>query len=158
MKQDDFDRRTVLKTSAAALSGVALAGCSGEEDEGDSASGSNDNANDGGDSDSGGKDGGGTEGEQGDDTPAVTILEHELVESDLGDAHVEGKVKNTSGEEQSYIEIEAKFFNEAGERVGDGLDNADDVGAGRVVTFEIISTVDYGEVAEYELETSTSAL
>lgn len=153
MVQDNLDRRTVLKTSAAALSGVALAGCSGEDDGADSASGSNDNANDdGADSDSGGKD----SGEQEEDTPDVTILEHELVESDLGDAHVEGKVKNTSGEEQSYVGIEAKFFNEAGERVGDGMDNADDVGDGRVVNFEVISTVDYAEVAEYELEASTS--
>jgi hypothetical protein len=133
---------------------VALAGCSGEDDGADSASGSNDDATDsGGDSNSGSKDDGGQEA----DSPDVTILEHELVESELGDAHVEGKVKNTSGEEQSYIGIEAKFFNDAGERVGEGLDNADDVGDGRVVNFEIISTVDYGEVAEYELEASTSS-
>lgn len=152
MVQYNADRRTVLKTTVATLSGVALAGCSGEDDGADSASGSNDNANDGGDSDSGGNEG----GEQDEDTPDVTILEHELVKSDLGDAHVEGKVKNTSGEEQSYVGIEAKFFNEAGERVGDGMDNADDVGDGRVVNFEVISTVEYDEVAEYEIEASTS--
>lgn len=71
-------------------------------------------------------------------------------------ATVEGKVKNTSGKEQSYIQVSAKFFNDANERIGEGMDNSTDVPDGQVVQFEIYATPKPDEIDHYELEAATS--
>lgn len=163
--QDSIKRRRFAQITAIGLLGAA--GCTGSEDDGDSANADvSDDDSDGSDAESGGNEDQSSDDaeeteeaqEEEEDTPDVTILEHELVKTELDDAHVEGKVENTSGEEQSYIGLEAKFFNADDERIGDGMTNATDVDADTVVNFEIISTVDYEEVDSYELEASTSPL
>lgn len=90
-------------------------------------------------------------------SPDVTILEDELNVGDYGTVSVVGKFKNTSGKEQSYIQVSAKFFNGKDERVGEGMDNATDVPDGQVVNFEILTMAKAEEIDHYELEASTSA-
>ncbi|WP_126665272.1 FxLYD domain-containing protein [Haloterrigena salifodinae] len=122
-----------------------LAGCSGSEDNGDSASSNGDENGD----ENGNENGG--------DSGSVEILEHEAVEAEYGDSvNIEGKIQNNTGEEQSYIEVSALFYDSEGTRVGDGMDNFNDVADGSTLSFEIVTTVGSSEYDEYELETSTS--
>lgn len=153
-----MERRTFIAT-VASLSTATIAGCT-SEGETDEASGSNNQNDD--DEASGGSSDDTPEptdtATPTEDTPPVTILDHELVEGPTGNAEVAGTVQNTSGEEQSYIGVEAKFFDADDTRVGDTMWNAEDVGADRKVEFETaMSTTPMDDVESYELEASTSA-
>lgn len=141
-------RRTFIQRSAVTASLVALAGCSGDSEE-DSASGDS-----GSNDDSGGDGGSGSNDDDGGSDKKLEILEHEAYQEDYSSG-VRGKVKNVSGEEQSYVAVEAKFFDENGERLGDGLDNVQDLGDGKTWQFECVF-LDGDEFAEYEIKASTS--
>lgn len=138
-----MNRRKFIATMASA-SIITAAGCaSSGEEESDSASGSSD--------------GDGSEEEA--EGEGVEILEHEVVEPDIGSyIEIHGKVQNNTGQEQDYIEIEGIFYNADEERVGDTWTNVTDVPDGEVVQFELTPTVESSEFEEYELSTSTSAL
>lgn len=158
MQNQRTRRRFVQLATATTVAG--LAGCSSEGDTGDSAS------SDGGADDETTDEATDEPADDGDDTatpepteteteqPDVTILEHGLEEGSIGQKVV-GKMENTSGEEQSYLGVEAKFYNADDERIGEGMDNATDVAAGTVVNFEILSTADE-DIDSYELDASTS--
>jgi len=147
------DRRTVLKTSVAAFSGIALAGCSGEESE-DSASGSNDNSgsnsNSNGDSDSG------SNSNSNDDKQEVKIVEHDTYEKEF-ESGVKGKVKNVSDSTLDYVEVEVKFYDKDGNRLGDNFTNVEELGAGKTWEFKLMF-LDDGEFADYKLTATTDAL
>lgn len=138
MVQYNTDRRTVLKTTVAALSGVALAGCSGESTD-DSASGS--------------KDGGGGGS---DDQQQVKIVEHGTYEEEF-ESGVEGKVENVTDSTLDYVEVEVKFFDAEGNRLGDNFTNVEDLAAGKTWQFKLMFLED-GEFADYELTATTDAL
>lgn len=89
------------------------------------------------------------------DSP-VRIEHHDLTEDYFGDARVSGELTNAGDTELSYVEVNARLYNEAGTRIGDGFDNASDVAPGETITFEVMTMVPYDDVADYELEVSTS--
>lgn len=91
------------------------------------------------------------------DAPDITIHEHELVEGPMGDAEVAGEVSNTSGEEQDYIQVDARFYDSDGTRIGESMWNAEDVAVDERLKFEtVMSTTDPDDVADYELKAGTS--
>lgn len=158
-----MERRKFLLATGAA-SGIAFAGCAGPDDDEtggveEDDPGNGEEATD--DPDERGEPGDDEGEEQEEDSEedaedAVTIHEHEMVEDFGGNAEIEGEAENTSGEEQSYIEIGATFFDEDDTRIDDSFTNESDVPDGQVFTFEIMTTTDYEEVDRYELEWSLS--
>lgn len=127
-----MNRRKFIAMTGTSIGLASMAGCVDGGEEG--------TAN-GGNGDSGGD--------------AITIHDHSLESSALG-AKVVGEAENTSGEEQSYVEIQARFFDSEGTRLGEGIDNASDVADGTRFNFEVISSVEASQVSDYELEWSTS--
>lgn len=122
------------------------------DDSGGSDSGSNDGSSD--DGSGGSDDGGGSGSNDSSNDEPLKILEHEAYEDGMS-AGVKGKVKNVSGQEQSYVAVEAKFFYED-ERVGEGLDNTTDLADGRVWSFDCMMMESDQQFDEYEIEASTS--
>lgn len=146
-------RRTLIQTiGSTAL--VAVAGCGTSESDVAEGNGDNDNNNDTPEPEDTPEDDDTSTPE--DDSPPVEILEHSLEEDDLGNARVVGKMENTTDDELSYMQVQARFFNADDERIGEAMDNASDVGSGTVVNFEIMSTVEADNVDRYELEASDS--
>lgn len=155
------DRRRFV-TGVASLVTIGLAGCSEGEtdtqggdggDGGDSEPTESDSQGDGGDSEPADT----TTAEPESDAKPVTILDHEMVwDTDMEWAVVEGTVENTSGEEQSYIQVKARFFDADDTRIGEGMWNASDVAADQKVTFETIPASADAEPARYEIEAGTS--
>lgn len=152
-----MNRRTYATTIVSLTAGSLLAGCTGS-DEGDTAGGTN-NDNDDSDSDDSDADTETAEPEpETEETPDVTILDHELITTDLDYAEVAGTVQNTSGDEQSYVAVEAKFFDADDTRIGDSVWNAQDVADDQKVKFEtVLSTTEAADVERYEIEAATSA-
>lgn len=92
-------------------------------------------------------------GGDGDDT--VVVHEHTLGQDSIGDAVIEGEATNQLGEEET-IYLEATFYDGGGTIIDDGLsDRNEDIPDGQRFQFEIISTVGYNEVDDYDLEWST---
>jgi hypothetical protein len=152
-------RRTFVTTVVSGAAMTAMAGCSGD-DSGDSASGGDGGGGD--ENDGGGSDNTDTS-EPTDsptpesDEPDVKLLDHEMAWDDtMGSATVKGTVKNTTDSELGYMQVEAKFFDSEDTRVGEGMWNANDVGAGQEVQFETTPAMPDEEPASYEVETSTS--
>lgn len=141
---------------------AGLAGCSGAENSDVAGGAVNDPANEstaaGGEStDATQTDEPTATSEQTADVPDVTIDSHELFKSALDFAEIRGEVTNTSGETQSYIEVEGTFFDDADTRIGTTMWNASDVPADQTIAFEtVMSTTDYEKVARYELVSTTS--
>lgn len=151
-----MQRRKFLATTTGAATTVTFAGCGGSGGSGSSDSASGDS----GDSQS-------TETPAEPSTPTETsapeqpdveILSHEMVYDDTLGAKVQGGVRNTTESTLSYIEVSAKFYNNDGTRVGEGMWNATDVEPKTTVQFETIGATVDSEPAEYEIETSISAL
>ena len=91
----------------------------------------------------------------GDDDDTVVVHEHELGQDAIGYAVIEGEATNELGSEET-IWLEATFYDEDGTIIDDGLnDRNEDIPDGQRFQFEIISTVDYAEVDDYDLEWRT---
>lgn len=128
------NRRTLL-TTIGTIGTVAIAGCGGTQE------GEVNTDNDG--------DGNNNEG-------TVEVHNQELTQDAIGDAVVEGEATNQLGSEETII-FEATFYDENDTIVGDGIESFhEDIPDGQRFQFEIISTVEYGNVADYDLEWSTS--
>ncbi|PSP73382.1 hypothetical protein BRC86_09450 [Halobacteriales archaeon QS_3_64_16] len=56
-------------------------------------------------------------------------------------AGVRGEATNTSDDSISYTDIQAKFYDSDGTRLGEALDNASDLGDGETYAFDAISTL-----------------
>lgn len=154
MVNDDITRRTAI-TGVGGLVIAAIAGCTEDDDDSDTANG-DDSSNNGDGSDGGTSDD--SDGGNGSDG-TVEILDHEVVEPEFGSyIEIHGEIQNNTGEEQSYIEIEAVFFDSDGTRVDDSFTNFTDVPDGQTIAYELITTVEPDEFDTYELETSTSAI
>lgn len=69
----------------------------------------------------------------------------------LGD-WVEGKAKNASGKTIDYVEIQAKFYNSKGNRVGSNFTNLTDFEPGEIWEFEISSFESPSEVEDAKVE------
>ena len=129
-------RRFIIGIGTAST--IALAGCS---EEGEVTTEGNGDGN--GDGNGGGND------------ETVIVHEQELTEDALGDAVVEGEATNELGSEET-IHMEATFYNSEGTILDDGLsDRNEDIPNGQRFQFEIISTVEYAEVGDYDIEYST---
>lgn len=123
-------RRKFLKLSGVAAT-VGLAGCSEEEGEVD------------------------TNGNGGNGDETVVVHDFELTQDAIGDAVVEGEATNNLGSEET-IYMEATFYNEEDTIIDDGIsDRNEDIPDGQRFQFEIVSTVEYAEVGDYDLEWST---
>lgn len=149
-----MNRRKFITIAASTGTIAALAGCASSEDDSDTASGDgNTNEDTGGN----GNGNGNGNGDGGDGSSGVEILTHNVVEPDIGSyVEIHGEIQNNTGEEQSYVEIRARFRDEDGTRVDDAFTNFTDVANGETLRFEIMTTLEPNEFAEYELETSTS--
>lgn len=118
---------------------TSLAGCGDDTD-----------YEDGGENQAGGNGGGS-------DTK-LEILEHEAVREDPGTSyeslHIEGRAENVSDSRLDYVEVEARFYNEAGDQIETGLANTNDLDAGATWAFEIMFMgmgEDAREVASYDI-------
>lgn len=150
-----MERRRFLAMAGATVVSMSLAGCGADDEADDEASG--DTGNDGGDNgdDSSGNsttDGGDSGGDGG---GGLEILEDEFYEDDIS-AGVEGTVKNNSDSEISYVGVQAEFLDAEGTRVGEGLDNTTDLGAGQEWAFDVMSTAEPSEIDSYNIEVSDS--
>lgn len=143
-----MQRRQFIVTTAITTTGL-LAGCTSSENNGDTASGGNDSSGDG------------DSGDGGESEKDIEIVEHELVRENEGEASesvsVQGIVKNVSGDSLSYVEVEAKFYDDSDTLLDSFMDNVNDLGDGEEWQF----SVDYpgmGEdaraVASYEITAS----
>lgn len=138
-------RRTFVTATAAT---AALAGCASDDpnyEDGDSNTGSG-----------GGDDGASVEED-------VVIREHELVREDEGSmsesVSVKGRAENTSDQTFSYVEVRARFYNEAGDMLDSMIDNINDLEPGQTWSFEIQYLGigdDAAEVADYDIAVGTS--
>jgi hypothetical protein len=140
-----MDRRAYLSLGVGAM--AAIAGCSDETDFEEGNTGGNGN----GDSDS-----------SGDSDDALEILEHELVRENAGSASetvsVEGRAENVGDQQLSYVEVRARFYNEAGDQLDSSLDNTNDLDPGTTWAFEIQHFAigeDAAEVADYDIGVGT---
>lgn len=136
---DNTTRRQFLAIGAASLSG--LAGCATNVGESTYESGG-----DVGDSDS----------SLPSETDSIEVFDVEEESSVLG-AVIEGKMKNTSGEAQDYIQIKAFFYDSEKTRLGEAMDNSSDVPDGQTVKFKCQSTVEPEKVDTYTLKVGTTA-
>lgn len=161
-----MNRRRFVTSVASGVAVTMLAGCT-EEDSGETATG-------GGTTPEDGSNGGDTtteaEGEGGDETTTeetggeetttsqsdIEIIDHTMEYDDTMGARVVGTVQNTTDSEMSYMQVQARFFDEEETRVGEGLWNATDVAAGTEVSFETTPAMVDSEPATYEVETSTT--
>jgi hypothetical protein len=141
-------RRTVMaQAGSALLATTALAGC--------------------GSSDSGGQPAG-EDGNMHDSTPTPTpaashgsehvdIIDHSGGVTDAGFAAVRGTAKNVTDRRLSYVQIEARYLDSSGTRIGSGLDNVSNLGAGRECAFEATCLdCDTDRVDSYQLEITAS--
>lgn len=85
----------------------------------------------------------------------LEILEHELVEDDFG-VSVEGVVANNTGDELSYVEVGAVFYNSDGQRIGDSFTNTTDLPDGQEWVFEILTTEDAEDIDDYSIAVTDS--
>jgi len=72
-------------------------------------------------------------------------------------AGVRGEVTNTSDGSISYTDIQVKFYDSDGTRLGETLDNASDLGSGETYAFDAVSTLTGDEsdsVASYTISIS----
>ena len=137
-------RRQYLRTAGASISVPLIAGCSGDN-ETDSDSGDPD-GNDGG--------GGGSDGDDNEE-PDLEILNHEFYEEAYS-AGVKGTAQNNTDSELSYAEIEVVFLDSEGTQIEDGMDNVNELAAGRKWEFDCMFLGDDpSRVDSYEIEAST---
>ncbi|PSQ43805.1 hypothetical protein BRD17_05385 [Halobacteriales archaeon SW_7_68_16] len=152
-----MNRRRYLATVGTTASALALAGCLGD-DGGDSGGGDadgNSGDSDSGNSGDGGDNNDGSSGSGGNDQPDVELLNHEFYEEEFS-AGVRGTAVNNTDSELSYVEAEAVFLDESGTQIGDGLDNVNDLAAGREWEFDCgFFGDDASRIAEYEIEVSS---
>jgi hypothetical protein len=74
---------------------------------------------------------------------------------------VRGEVTNTSNSAIPYTGIQVKFYDSEGTRLGEGLDNTSDLGAGETYAFDVPSllTSDKADsIASYTITVTDSAL
>jgi len=128
-----MENRREFLTGVATVGTITIAGCAGDDEE-TTVEGEN----------------GGNGGGEG-----LVIEEHELVEDDFS-VQIEGILLNDTGEEQSYIEIRSTVYDEDGVRIDDFFTNTTDVPDGERWRFEVAVLEDAEDVADYELEASTS--
>ena len=83
-------------------------------------------------------------------SPPIKILDYQL-KKDQWFAYVEGNIKNTSSRVVSYAEVWAYFYDAAGRRIGEYLDNTVDLGPGMIWRFRISYLGDKREVARVEV-------
>lgn len=86
----------------------------------------------------------------------IEILSDEWYEEGYN-AGVRGEIKNVSGDELSYVQIEANFYDDGGAKIGDGMDNTSDLPADTVYKFDVMyMDTDAENVADYELSVDVS--
>lgn len=131
---------------------MAIAGC-GSESSSDESGGSADDG-DGGNEDT--SSGDGDSGDGGGGGGSLEIVEDEFYEEDMG-AGVRGVVQNNGDEEIAYVEVKAEFLDSEGTRIGDGLANTSDLGAGQKWEFDAAYLdTDSSEVEDYQIEVTES--
>lgn len=98
-----------------------------------------------------------------DDEPLVEIIENRLVRERPGTeeeiVRLEGIAENTSDRQLTYVELEARFYDEDEELLDSTVEHLDDVTAGRRWEFAIEYPrigEDAAAVADYEIEVVTN--
>lgn len=88
--------------------------------------------------------------------PAAEIIEHSAYEEEF-ESGVRGVVQNNTEETIPYLEIEVRFYDENGSRIGDNFTNVEDLGPGRRWEWKVMFLGD-GSFAEYDLTLTDKAL
>lgn len=142
-----MNRRKYLATTAVSV--ATLAGCTEDTDYEDGSGNGTGNGGDG-------------NGEESDPDDALEILEHEMVREDEGTmaetVSVEGRAENVGDRQLSYVEVRARFYNEAGDQLDSSLDNVNDLDPGATWAFNIQHFAmgeDAAEVADYDIGVGT---
>ncbi|WP_050031461.1 FxLYD domain-containing protein [Natrinema altunense] len=155
----ELNRRRYLGSLGTTAITLALAGCTSDESDSDEGN-ANGNSGDSDTSDSGNNNGdnnGGdtNSGDNGDDNQSdVEILDHEFYEEEF-QSGVRGTAINNADRELSYVEATATFLDADGTQIGEGLDNVNDLAAGREWEFDCMYTSqDASRIEEYEVEVS----
>jgi len=136
-----MDRRQFILAASGTL---ALAGCTEETERQEGSGGSG-----GGDSGQGGSSGDGGGGSESQDR--VEILDHSFYQDDFSSG-VRGTLENISDETLSYVQVNVYFLDADETRIGEGLDNASDLQAGRKWQFDAMFLGDNEEAIDsYEI-------
>jgi len=149
-----MNRRNVLLASGTALT-TAIAGCS-ESDTTNRQTGNTNNTEDTGDAGSSGNDGGSSDSSgSGGQQDRVELQNHEWYNGGQFSAGVKGRLKNVSGEQLSYVEVQIYFLDADGVQISEGLDNTTELAADRIWEFDaMFMGEDPNRVENYEIETS----
>lgn len=99
-----------------------------------------------------------TEDEEAEDeeAPSLELVEHELVEEEFS-VEVQGLVRN-NGDEETFASVEVVFYDEDGTRIDTGRTNTSDLAPDEEWAFDVLTTEDAEDIAEYDIELSDSAL
>lgn len=81
----------------------------------------------------------------------LEFVEHELIEDDIGNARVEGIVANNTGDELDYVEVGVELLDDENRRIDDSFTNTTDLADGQEWVFEVMTTTEYDEVADYNI-------
>lgn len=145
-----MNRRTFIATMGASMGTMTLAGCADEAS--DTSSGSSGTENNNGDTSDGS-----SSKTTNESKPKVEILSHETYSGEYGSSGVKGTVINNSDSEIASVEISVKFFDSEGTRIGEGVDYASDLGAGKKYDFKAEFLKTEKEFDDYEIEASGSS-
>ncbi|MFB1064103.1 FxLYD domain-containing protein [Natrinema sp. H-ect4] len=131
---------------------TALAGCSESEPSNRETGGTNTS------DDQNGNGGGNSSGDtSGSGENPVKLLNHEWYNEGQFSSGVRGQVENVSGETLSYVEVAVYFLDSEGVQFSEGLDNTNELAAGRVWEFDaMFMGEDPSRVDNYEIETSVN--
>lgn len=145
-------RRRNFIATIGATSTLAIAGCSSQESERQEGSADGSSGESSSDDGSAGNSGGSSEQEQ-----LVELVNHEFYNEGQFSIGVEGTLENVSGEELSYVAVNVYFLDSEGTQIGEGLDNTNDLAAGRTWEFDATYLDDEGDrIENYEIETEVS--
>lgn len=92
---------------------------------------------------------------------SVKVLSQEFYTGDFGSFGVKGEIENVIDKTLSYVEVSVKFFDEAGTRIAEGLDNIGNLAPGQTASFNataLTTDVDPGSVTDWELSTDITVI
>ena len=88
---------------------------------------------------------------------ALEIQSHRMAQGQFGNIYVVGRAKNTGDKTMDYASVEAVFLDGRGSQLESGMDNINNLAAGRTWEFEAIYPgMDGQRVHSYEIEVGAS--
>lgn len=157
----ELNRRRYLGSLGTTATVLALAAYTSDESdssEGNANGNSGDSDTSNSDDSDGDDNGGDTNSENNDDSSNqsdVEIVDHEFYDEEF-QSGVRATAVNNTDNDLSYVEATATFLDADGTQIGEGLDNVNDLAAGREWEFDCMYTSqNASRIEEYEIEVST---